>query len=82
MAACTAAAAHGRDHEHALSPQCCHPHAVQVVYLGHRAMTVCHDCGTDSGFVPSREAEDLAEGHREETRGTSSSPLGAAAAIS
>jgi hypothetical protein len=69
VAACTAAAAHGRDHDHAVGLACCHPHAVQVVYLGHRALTVCHDCRTDSGFLPCREAERLAEGHREQTRG-------------
>jgi len=68
VAACTTAAAHGRDHDHALSLQCCHPHAVQVVYLGHRALTVCHDCRADSGFLPYREAERLAEGHRDQTR--------------
>lgn len=67
IAACTVTAAHGRDHEHALTVQCCHPHAVQVVYLGHRALTVCHDCRADSGFLPLREAEHLAEEHREET---------------
>jgi len=79
IAACTAAAAHGRDHDHALSLVSCHPHAVQVVYLGHRALTVCHDCRTDSGFLPSREAESLAEGHREQTRGTGSSLMAAGA---
>jgi hypothetical protein len=42
---------------------------VQVVYLGHRALTVCHDCRADSGFLPNREAERLAEGHRDQTRG-------------
>ena len=69
VAACTATAAHGRDHDHASSGQSCHPHAVQVVYLGHRALTVCHDCRADSGFLPYREAERLAEGHRDQTRG-------------
>jgi len=69
VAACTVTAAHGRDHHHALSVQCCHPHAVQVVYLGHRALAVCHDCRTDSGFLPYREAERLADGHRDQTRG-------------
>jgi hypothetical protein len=71
VAACTVTAAHGRDHHHGLSEQCCHPHAVQVVYLGHRALTVCHDCRTDSGFLPYREAERLADGHRDQTRGAS-----------
>jgi hypothetical protein len=79
VAACTAAAAHGRDHDHATSPACCHPHAVQVVYLGHRALTVCHDCGTDSGFLPCREAESLAEGHREQTRAENVSLMALAA---
>jgi hypothetical protein len=71
VAACTATAAHERDHDHTLSVQCCHPHAVQVVYLGQRALTVCHDCRADSGFLPYREAERLAEGHRDQTRGAS-----------
>jgi transcriptional regulator with XRE-family HTH domain len=79
VAACTVTAAHGRDHNHAFGVQCCHPHAVQVVYLGHRALTVCHDCRTDSGFLPCREAERLAEGHRDQTRGASVSLTGAAA---
>ena len=79
VAACTVIAAHGRDHDHALSVQTCHPHAVQVVYLGRRALTVCHDCRSDSGFLPSKEAELLAEGHRDQTRGTSVSLVGAAA---
>ena len=68
VAACTAKATHGRDHDHALGGQCCHPHVVEVVYLGHRALTVCHDCRADSGFLPYREAERLAEGHRDQTR--------------
>ena len=46
----------------------CHPHVVEVVHLGHRAVTVCHDCRLDSGFLPHREAESLAAGHREQTR--------------
>jgi len=71
VAACTVTAAHGRDHDHAHAAQRCHPHAVQVVYLGHSALTVCHDCRTDSGFIPSRQAERLAEVHRDETRGAS-----------
>jgi hypothetical protein len=69
VAACTATAAHGRDHDHVVSVQCCHPHAVEVIFLGHRALTVCHDCRADTGFVPYREAERLAEGHRNQTRG-------------
>lgn len=67
VAACTMTAAHGRDHTHALNVECCHPHAVEVIFLGCRAMTVCHDCRTDSGFLPHREAERLAEGHRDQT---------------
>ena len=79
VAACTATAAHKRDHDHALSVQCCHPHVVQVVYLGDRALTVCHDCRADSGFLPYREAKRLAEGHRDQTREASVSPVHAAA---
>lgn len=76
VAACLATAAHGRDHDHALSAQYCHPHSVQVVYLGRRALTVCHDCCQDSGFLPSREAERLAEAHRDQTRGACVSLVG------
>ena len=79
VAGCTVTAAHRRDHDHARSAYCCHPHAVQVVYLGHRALTVCHDCRSDSGFLPHREAERLAEGHRDQTRGASVSLIGAVA---
>lgn len=68
VAACTATAAHGRDHDHGFGEQCCHPHAVQVVYLGQQALTVCHDCRSDSGFLPCREAEHVAQGHRDQTR--------------
>lgn len=71
VAACTVSAAHGRDHDHGLGVECCHPHAVLVVYLGQSALTVCRDCRTDSGFLPYREAERLAEGHRHQTRETS-----------
>ena len=71
VAACTAEAAHGRDHDHALDRHCCHPHVVEVVYLGPRALTVCHDCRTDSGFLPCRDAERLAEQHRDQTLGGS-----------
>jgi hypothetical protein len=67
VAACTAKAAHGRDHDHVRDGKCCHPHVVEVVYLGHRALTVCHDCGADSGFLPCREAERLAGLHRDQT---------------
>jgi hypothetical protein len=66
VAACTAAAVHRRDHHHALAGTC-HPHTVEVVHLGHRAVTVCHDCGSDSGFMPEREAEALAQTHRTQT---------------
>jgi hypothetical protein len=44
---------------------------VEVVHLGPRAVTVCHDCRLDSGFLPYREAESLAAGHREQTRDVS-----------
>ena len=71
VAACTMAAAHRRDHQHHLGAEDCHPHAVEVVHLGRRAVTVCHDCRLDSGFLPRREAEALAAGHRELTRDVS-----------
>jgi hypothetical protein len=68
VAACTTMAVHGRDHDHMVSVQLCHPHVVEVIFLGRRALTVCHDCRVDSGFIPFREAERLAEGHRDQTR--------------
>jgi hypothetical protein len=69
VAACTMAAAHRRrDHQHSLGADDCHPHVVEVVHLGSTAATVCHDCRLDSGFLPHREAELLAIGHREQTR--------------
>ena len=68
VAACTMAAAHRRDHQHSGCADDCHPHVVEVVHLGRRAVTVCHDCQLDSGFLPHREAESLAAGHREQTR--------------
>jgi hypothetical protein len=68
VAAATMAAAHRRDHEHSPGSDDCHPHVVEVVHLGRRAVTVCHDCRLDSGFLPDREAESLAAGHREQTR--------------
>ncbi len=71
VAACTMAAAHRRDHDHGLSAGDCHPHVVEVVHLGGRAVTVCHDCRLDSGFLPRRQAEALAVGHREQTRDNS-----------
>jgi hypothetical protein len=66
VAACTAAAAHRRDHVHAAHEEC-HPHAVEVVHLGTLAVAVCHDCATDSGFLPEREAETLSLTHRRVT---------------
>lgn len=80
VAASTVAAAHRRDHQHRESAEECHPHAVEVVHLGHRAVAVCHDCRADSGFVPEREAETLARQHLEQTRGERSVPLAAAVA--
>jgi hypothetical protein len=70
VAASTASAAHGRDHDHRLGAPSCYPHVVEVVYLGQRALTVCHDCRADLGFLPSRQAERLADGHRDQTRET------------
>jgi hypothetical protein len=64
--ACTAAAAHRRDHHHVASSSC-HPHVVEVVHLGHRAVAVCHDCESDSGFLPERDAEAVAAAHRSGT---------------
>jgi hypothetical protein len=66
VAACTAAAAHRRDHGHRPHEEC-HPHDVEVVHLGHLAVAVCHDCGSDSGFVPEREAENISMLHRQST---------------
>jgi hypothetical protein len=71
VAACTMAAAHRRDHQHSLAADECHPHLVEVVHLGARAVTVCHDCQLDSGFLPHREATSLAVVHREQTRDAS-----------
>ena len=68
VAACTMAAAHRRDHHHSPSADDCHPHVVEVVHLGGQAVTVCHDCQLDSGFLPRRQAEALAARHRELTR--------------
>lgn len=67
VASCTAAAAHRRDHHHPAGAAGCHPHAVEVIQLGDRGVAVCHDCATDSGFVPRREAERLAEAHQHAT---------------
>jgi hypothetical protein len=68
VAACTRTAAHRRDHDHDLNAGDCHPHVVEVVHLGNRAITVCHDCHLDSGFIPRGQAEALAARHRELTR--------------
>lgn len=68
VAACTTAAVHRRDHEHSPITDCCHPHAIEVVHLGEQAVSVCHDCRLDSGFLPRRAAEDLAASHRELTQ--------------
>jgi hypothetical protein len=68
VAASTMAAAHRRDHQHGVGADDCHPHVVEVVHLGCRAVTVCHDCRLDSGFLPHREATSMAAGHREQTR--------------
>jgi hypothetical protein len=68
VAVCTAAAAHRRDHQHATHESQCHPHAVEVIHLGNRALAVCHDCGSDSGYLPHRDAERLAALHQQQTR--------------
>jgi hypothetical protein len=59
----TASAVHRRDHVHGDGPVC-HPHAIEVIGLGHSAMVVCHDCGTDTGFMDVRKAEVVATRHR------------------
>lgn len=66
VAACTVDAVHRRDHDHD-GDEACHPHWVEVVHLGRRAVAVCHDCRRDSGFLPEREADRLAADHRNET---------------
>jgi hypothetical protein len=71
VAACTTTAAHRRDHQHAITDECCHPHVVEVIHLGGQALAVCHDCRADSGFLPHRLAECLALEHRQETLVTS-----------
>jgi hypothetical protein len=71
VAACTAAAAHRRDHHHVADGQSCHPHAVEVVHLGQRAVTICHDCERDSGFLPHLQAECLAKEHQDQTQAVS-----------
>ena len=71
IAACTMSAAHRRDHRHAISAGSCHPHAIEVIHLGTRGVAVCHDCGADSGFVPTRHAMRVAAEHQQETRSAS-----------
>jgi hypothetical protein len=66
VAACTVDAVHRRDHDHA-PDGACHPHLIEVVHLGRRAVAVCHDCRRDSGFLPERDADRLAAAHRDET---------------
>ena len=66
VAACTVDAVHRRDHHHD-GEEACHPHLIEVVHLGRRAVVVCHDCGRDSGFLPERDADRLASAHRQET---------------
>ena len=68
VASCTLTAAHRRDHLHDSDARSdCHPHTVEVVHLGHLAAMVCHDCCSDSGFVPYRDAWKLACAHRHDT---------------
>jgi hypothetical protein len=66
VAACTVDAVHQRDHHHG-AEEVCHPHLIEVVHLGRRAVAVCHDCHRDSGFLPERDADRLASAHRQET---------------
>ena len=66
VAACTVDAVHRRDHDHE-GEEACHPHRVEVVHLGRRAVAVCHDCRRDSGFLRERDADRLAADHRHET---------------
>lgn len=44
------------------------PHRTEVVHLGTQAAMVCHDCGTDSGFIEPRAADTLAREHVSGTR--------------
>jgi hypothetical protein len=67
VAESTTAAAHRRDHEHHAGEGTCHPHDVEVVHLGDQAFAVCHDCQSDSGYLPHRRAEDVALEHRRHT---------------
>lgn len=67
VAACTAEAAHRRDHDHESRHDCCRPHVVEVVQLGEEAIAVCHDCRMDSGFLPRRTAKHVAHQHQKDT---------------
>ena len=66
VTACTVDAAHRRDHHHG-DGEVCDPDLIEVVYLGRRAVAVCHDCRRDSGFLPERDANRLAIAHRRES---------------
>jgi hypothetical protein len=70
----TVDAVHRRDHQHG-DAEACHPHLIEVVHLGRRAIAVCHDCRQDSGFLPERDADRLASAHRQETAGDAHSTL-------
>ncbi len=74
VASCTLEAAHRRDHDHSGPDTACHPHTVEVVHLGQRAAMVCHDCGTDSGFIVYRDAWHLACDHRRDTAAEPQTP--------
>lgn len=74
VAACTVDAVHRRDHQHG-DAEACHPHRIEVVHLGRRAVAVCHDCRQDSGFLPQRDADRLASAHRQETAADAHSTL-------
>lgn len=66
----TTAAAHRRDHNHPPGEDSCHPHVVEVVHLGDRALAVCHDCREDTGFLLHHSADGVAVDHRQQTRVT------------
>jgi hypothetical protein len=74
VAICTVDAVHRRDHQHG-DEGACHPHLVEVVHLGRRAVAVCHDCRQDSGFLPELDADRLASAHRQETAEAGYSPF-------
>ncbi|GAB2697182.1 hypothetical protein GCM10027194_33890 [Thalassiella azotivora] len=67
VAACTTTAVHRRDHRHVVPGTGCHPHEVEVVHLGSRAVVVCHDCAQDTGFVPGGQAVEVAQRHQAAT---------------